>query len=568
MKIFALTGNEFTKIFSKKSTYVIIIIALASCFLLPFMNYKSANISHDSYYTQNLNSEIEWTQNTLNVYSDINTRLDNIMDYCYQTASLQILNLKLNAGITSYDDWRETESYNLINKYIESYYISYIINDNKEYIEALEKSGSLSEYVNQEALSEYLSDGSLTKLRQRYDALQSEITAISNAILNNDPAYFNQYYLTQMNNDIAQINNSIAETNKLMAQTSNEEEKQIYSENITELNSQLQLLNELLVWKQYRADNNISRDAYDWRNICVNSIESAINFQYQLPYTKEQFDEYSQYDYALKDMTYEDYLIYFDNQKAEQRDIITLYTYHLDNNIPPAQYASSTRMQLQSIYYVITLTALVGIIIAAPIVSSEYNKGTIRLLLIRPVKRYKILLSKILAVLILLIILFALFTVIYILSNIALFGYEDYSYPMLSISEGNIVSKSILETILPVLLKSAISVFFIASMVIMFSTVTKSTVLAVAMPFMFLAFSGLMGSILIYLQYYTIAEYTIFAYMNLYDIINQTGTIGNMILNDPSLNLNVNIGFALHLGYGLLMLILSFIVFSKRDIKN
>ena len=97
MKIFALTGNEFTKIFSKKSTYVIIIIALASCFLLPFMNYKSANISHDSYYTQNLNSEIEWTQNTLNVYSDINTRLDNIMDYCYQTASLQILNLKLNA---------------------------------------------------------------------------------------------------------------------------------------------------------------------------------------------------------------------------------------------------------------------------------------------------------------------------------------------------------------------------------------------------------------------------------------------------------------------------------------
>ncbi len=568
MKIFALTGNEFTKIFSKKSTYVIIIIALASCFLLPFMNYKSANISHDSYYTQNLNSEIEWTQNTLNVYSDINTRLDNIMDYCYQTASLQILNLKLNAGITSYDDWRETESYNLINKYIESYYISYIINDNKEYIEALEKSGSLSEYVNQEALSEYLSDGSLTKLRQRYDALQSEITAISNAILNNDPAYFNQYYLTQMNNDIAQINNSIAETNKLMAQTSNEEEKQIYSENITELNSQLQLLNELLVWKQYRADNNISRDAYDWRNICVNSIESAINFQYQLPYTKEQFDEYSQYDYALKDMTYEDYLIYFDNQKAEQRDIITLYTYHLDNNIPPAQYASSTRMQLQSIYYVITLTALVGIIIAAPIVSSEYNKGTIRLLLIRPVKRYKILLSKILAVLILLIILFALFTVIYILSNIALFGYEDYSYPMLSISEGNIVSKSILETILPVLLKSAISVFFIASMVIMFSTVTKSTVLAVAMPFMFLAFSGLMGSILIYLQYYTIAEYTIFAYMNLYDIINQTGTIGNMILNNPSLNLNVNIGFALHLGYGLLMLILSFIVFSKRDIKN
>jgi ABC-2 type transport system permease protein len=283
---------------------------------------------------------------------------------------------------------------------------------------------------------------------------------------------------------------------------------------------------------------------------------------------KREFDAQAVYNTQWQDMTYEEYLDYAQQQMDKQRDNITLYTYSLDNNIPPKEYTQSTRQQIDNIYFVLIIVSLAGIIIAAPLVSQEYNKGTIRLLLTRPVKRYKILASKLLMLLLMCAGLLVVCAAAYIVADIAFFGIEDFRYPVLSIADGTIVSETILHTVLPVLLKCAVSVFFIISMAFAVSVILKSTVIGVALPFVFLSFSGLAAFILISLGFYKLAQYTVFAYVNLENIINETGLVGSLISSTPQINLSANFGFAQLLGYGAIMLALSFWGFCKRDVKN
>src|SRR5699024_5919777 len=73
------------------------------------------------------------------------------------------------------------------------------------------------------------------------------------------------------------------------------------------------------------------------------------------------------------------------------------------NTIGAAQFASQN-------YVFLSIVSLLAIIVAAGIVAHEFRWGTIKLLLIRPISRTKILLSKYVSV-----ILFALITSIFVL---------------------------------------------------------------------------------------------------------------------------------------------------------
>ncbi len=92
-------------------------------------------------------------------------------------------------------------------------------------------------------------------------------------------------------------------------------------------------------------------------------------------------------------------------EKDYLKRTITINDYRLKHHIPPEKnYNVWTFVQDAS--NLISLAGLFTIIISAGIVASEFNWGTIKLLLIRPINRSKILASKYLTV-----ILFALFLI-------------------------------------------------------------------------------------------------------------------------------------------------------------
>jgi ABC-2 type transport system permease protein len=169
--------------------------------------------------------------------------------------------------------------------------------------------------------------------------------------------------------------------------------------------------------------------------------------------TKEEFDQ------TDSDLSYEEYLENFEEEIADANDTIILYQYALDQNIPP-RILPIPPVRICRYLFSDTVVTLGIIVIGSSIVSSEYNTGTIRLLLIRPKKRSKILLSKCISVLLIAAVLLALCFGCYLAATIFVYGSEDFAYPILSVANGIVSETPVLQTILPVFAKSAVVILF------------------------------------------------------------------------------------------------------------
>ncbi len=106
--------------------------------------------------------------------------------------------------------------------------------------------------------------------------------------------------------------------------------------------------------------------------------------------------------------------------------------YYLDHNINPAEPGAPTFVReflVQGISYLIPLLV---IIIAIDLVSGEKSDGTIKMLLTRPIRRWKILASKYIALLLSISVIIALVvSLTYLISGIA-FGYRGFDAPVLT----------------------------------------------------------------------------------------------------------------------------------------
>ncbi|ASS76050.1 ABC transporter permease [Tumebacillus algifaecis] len=106
--------------------------------------------------------------------------------------------------------------------------------------------------------------------------------------------------------------------------------------------------------------------------------------------------------------------------------------YYLERDINPAEPGATSFTRIFMQFGISLFLPLLVIVVATDIVSSEHQDGTIKLLLTRPVKRWKILMSKYLTLLI-----FTTLTVLamgvlsYTISGL-FFGYKGWDAPMLT----------------------------------------------------------------------------------------------------------------------------------------
>jgi ABC-2 type transport system permease protein len=106
--------------------------------------------------------------------------------------------------------------------------------------------------------------------------------------------------------------------------------------------------------------------------------------------------------------------------------------YYLEHNINPAAPGAPTFLRKFIEQSSSLFLPLLVVVLASDIVSGEYTRGTIKLLLTRPVPRWKILLSKYIALLLGISLLLLLTAVTgYAISGIA-FGYRGWSLPVLT----------------------------------------------------------------------------------------------------------------------------------------
>lgn len=181
----------------------------------------------------------------------------------------------------------------------------------------------------------------------------------------------------------------------------------------------------------------------------------------------------------------------------------------LDHNIAPIDEMSTQQFILSSNSF-LDMISMFAIVIAASIVTSEFTSGTIKMLLTRPMKRWKILASKLMTV-----ILFGLFMsviawIISIATSFIFFDFSDGTY--LKADDGIVYEVSIWGHSLYMYLLSFTNVLMSTIFAFMLGAIFRSSSLAIGLT-LFLSFAG--NSIVLFLNKYEIVKYLFMTHTDL-----------------------------------------------------
>lgn len=229
-------------------------------------------------------------------------------------------------------------------------------------------------------------------------------------------------------------------------------------------------------------------------------------------------------------------------------------TYSLSEN------AKSQLLDVFDSYGIFIIIAIV--ITAGTIVSEEFNKGTIKLLLVRPYKRTKILLAKFLTCLITLLISLISLVLIQTIVGGLVFGFESYSDPTVVYN----FNTNSLETVglVQYLVISALSILpqFILLMTLSFAigTIITNTPVAIALPFLGLIGEEIINSLVFYTNK---AKFLIYFVTPNWDL-----SIYEFGKTSPIPELSLPFSICICVIYFSILLGASIFFFRKKDIKN
>lgn len=358
----------------------------------------------------------------------------------------------------------------------------------------------------------------LTSSKAKYDEMLT-------ALKNNDWKYF-------ANKELENINTQIEELNTLIAQDSENEDLK------TQLKS-LELQKEVV---NLRLDKNINYGSDNYKSIAVQNYRMYMGNYIQSSQGKNLTDE----------------------EKSEINGYLenaNLYKYDLYNDTEYQNTATANYTFQNSIGTYIAIIVMVVVIVAGVSISEEFNKGTVKLLLVRPYSRTKILISKLIAVFItMLVTTVAILLLQFIIGGIV-YGFGTY---MMNVVQFDFTTNSIITlnifAYLGLIFICKLPIFIlIGTLAFALSTLFLNSPLAVALPIL-----GYMGSDVInmiaisykwdWVKYFVTPNWDLSQYL----------FGGTPMFSGISIEFSITICAI----YFVIMLAASIVSFKKRNIKN
>ena len=334
--------------------------------------------------------------------------------------------------------------------------------------------------------------------------------------------------------DLAKAEQQIEELNSQKEQT---EDKAVLENIETELNN-AQMEKEIA---EIRLNKEIPYGS-DYLNRAISNLQTAntnlANFKNVEELTYEQKLEYNSY---LEDQAESRYIL------ETGRDI------HNTNSLKGI---------LENFYAQFGIFLIVVVVmIAGTIVSEEFNKGTIKLLLVKPYTRNKILMAKAITTLIMIIFIIVITLVMQILIGGIIFGFDSLSEPVVAynfntntMEEMNIFANLGVQTLtqLPMIILLATLAFAI-------STLFTNSTLAITISLLGYMAASIINQLAIgydlqFMKYFVTMNWDLSIYAN--------GALPYME------GMNMTMSIIICVAYFLIMMIPTFIVFKKRNIKN
>lgn len=235
--------------------------------------------------------------------------------------------------------------------------------------------------------------------------------------------------------------------------------------------------------------------------------------------------------------------------------------YIIDNKIDLNQ-ENTVRNNLQCIFnsYEILIVILI-IIISGTIISNEFNKGTIKNLLIRPYKRSTIFISKYISSFIILILSIIYLVSLELIVGGILFGLDSLNIPIVvyNFTTSSLVEYNIFTYLGILILAKMPLLILIMTLSITLSTITLNSPISIAVPILGYTFSGIIGSLamsfdLKWMKYFPTMNWDLTEYL-----------FGGL----PAFQYtSLSHAIIISIIYFAIMFTLSIIVFNKKNIKN
>lgn len=358
----------------------------------------------------------------------------------------------------------------------------------------------------------------LTTSKAQYDEMLT-------ALKNNDWKYF-------ANKELDSLNTQIEELNTLIAQDSENEDLK------TQLKS-LELQKEVV---NLRLDKNINYGSDNYKSIAVQNYRMYMGNYIQSSQGKNLTDE----------------------DKSEINGYLenaNLYKYDLYNDTEYQNTATANYTFQNSIGTYIAIIVMVVVIVSGVSISEEFNKGTVKLLLVRPYSRTKILISKLIAVFITMIITTVAILLLQFIIGGIVYGFGTY---MMNVVQFDFTTNSIITlnifAYLGLIFICKLPIFIlIGTLAFALSTLFLNSPLAVALPIL-----GYMGSDVInmiaisykwdWVKYFVTPNWDLSQYL----------FGGTQMFNGISIEFSITICAI----YFAIMLVASIVSFKKRNIKN
>ena len=233
---------------------------------------------------------------------------------------------------------------------------------------------------------------------------------------------------------------------------------------------------------------------------------------------------------------------------------IPVIDYHLEHNIRSPQGTMWNGINESASLGI--LITLLTIIIAGDIIAAEFSTGTIKLLLIRPSSRIKILLSKYLAMLLFsMVLLLTLFVISFLLNGI-LFGFKYMDLPLLHFTGGHVVEQNMILHLWKTYLLNGISTVMYITIAFMISSAFRSSAMAIGFS-IGIVFAG--NILLEALQRYEWSKYLLFANTDLTQYME-----GRPFHDGMTLSFSIGVLSV----YFLLFNLVSWLMFTRRDVAG
>lgn len=235
--------------------------------------------------------------------------------------------------------------------------------------------------------------------------------------------------------------------------------------------------------------------------------------------------------------------------------------YIIDNKIDLNQ-ENTVRNNLRCIFnsYEILIVILI-IIISGTIISNEFNKGTIKNLLIRPYKRSTIFISKYISSFIILILSIIYLVFLELIVGGILFGLDSLNIPIVvyNFTTSSLVEYNIFTYLGILIIAKMPLLILIMTLSITLSTITLNSPISIAVPILGYTFSGIIGSLamsfdLKWMKYFPTMNWDLTEYL-----------FGGL----PAFQYtSLSHAIIISIIYFAIMFTLSIIVFNKKNIKN